>query len=59
MAWEVETALRKLKNWEEAEKGKVNIETLKAGDEPVVEEIATHAVHYNEASRNQGRKQIW
>ena len=41
MALDLEIALRKMKNWEEAEMGKVNIETLKAGDETVVEEIAT------------------
>ena len=33
MAWEVEAALRKMKNGKEAGKDQVNIETLKAGDE--------------------------
>ena len=33
MAWEVEAALRKMKNVKEAGKDQVNIETLKAGDE--------------------------
>ena len=41
MAWEVEAALRKIKNGKEAGKDQVNIETLKAGDET----IAVHKVH--------------
>ena len=32
MAWEVEAALRKMKNGKEAGKGQVNIESLKARD---------------------------
>ena len=35
MAWEVETALRKMKNGKEAGKYQVNIEKLKAGDETI------------------------
>ena len=35
MLWEVETALRKMKNGKEAGKDTVNIETLKAGDETI------------------------
>ncbi len=40
MAWEVEAALRKLKNWKEAGKVQVNIETLKAGDETIAKQLA-------------------
>ena len=36
MAWEVEAALRKMKNGNEAGKDQVNIETLKAGDETII-----------------------
>ena len=36
MAWEVEAALRKMKNGKEPGKDKVNIETLKAGEETIV-----------------------
>ena len=35
MAWEVEAALRKMKNEKEAGKDQVNIETLKAGYETI------------------------
>ena len=35
MAWEVEAAVRKMKNGKEAGKDQVNIETLKAGDETI------------------------
>ena len=35
MAWEVEAALRKMKNGKEAGKDQVNFEKLKAGDEPL------------------------
>ena len=40
MAWEVEAALRKMKNGKEAGKYKVNIETLKAGDETIAKQLA-------------------
>ena len=40
MAWEVEAALRKMKNGKEAGKDQVNIETLKAGDETIAEQLA-------------------
>ena len=35
MAWEVEAALRKMKNGKEAGKDQVNIETLKAEMKPL------------------------
>ena len=35
MAWEVEAALRKIKDLKEARKDQVNIETLKAGYETI------------------------
>ena len=40
MAWEVEAALRKMKNGKEAWKDQVNIETLKAGDETIAKQLA-------------------
>ena len=40
MAWEVEDALRKMKNGKEAGKDKDNIETLKAGDETIAKQLA-------------------
>ena len=40
MAWEVEAALRKMKNGKEAGKDQVNIETLKAGDETSAKQLA-------------------
>ena len=40
MAWEVEAALRKMKNGKEAGKDRVNIETLKAGDETIAKQLA-------------------
>ena len=40
MASEVAAALRKMKNWKEAGKDKVNIETLKAGDEIIAKQLA-------------------
>ena len=40
MAWEVEAALRKMKNGKEAGKHQVNIETLKAGDETIAKQLA-------------------
>ena len=40
MAWEVEAALRKLKNGKEAGKYQVNIETLKAGEETIAKQLA-------------------
>ena len=39
MAWEVEAALRKMKNGKEAGKDQVNIETLKAGDETIAKQL--------------------
>ena len=39
-AWEVEAALRKLKNGKEAGKDQINIETLKAGDETIAKQLA-------------------
>ncbi len=38
--WEVEAALRKMKNGKEAGKDQVNIETLKAGDETIAKQLA-------------------
>ena len=40
MAWEVEAALRKMKNGKEAGKYQVNIETLKAGDETIAKQLS-------------------
>ena len=40
MAWEVEAALSKMKNWKEAGKDQVNIETLKAGEENIAKQLA-------------------
>ena len=40
MAWEVEAALRKMKNGKKAGKDQVNIETLKAGDETIAKQLA-------------------
>ena len=40
IAWEVEAALRKMKNRKEAGKDQVNIETLKAGDETIAKQLA-------------------
>ena len=40
MAWEVEAALMKMKNGKEAGKDQVNIETLKAGDETIANQLA-------------------
>ena len=49
MAWEVEAALRKMKNGKEAGKYQVNIETLKAGDEAIAKQLPgsqdVHKVH--------------
>ena len=47
MAWDVEAALRKMKNGKEAGKDQVNIETLKAGDETIAKPTskAVHKVH--------------
>ena len=39
-AWEVEVALRKVKNGNEAGTDQVNIETLKAGDENIEKQLA-------------------
>ena len=40
MAWEVEAALRKMKNGKEAGKDPVNIETLEAGYETIAKQLA-------------------
>ena len=40
MTWEVEAALRKMKNGKEAGKDQVNIETMKAGDETIAKQLA-------------------
>ena len=40
MAWEVEAALRNMKNWKEAGKDQVNTETLKAEDETIAKQLA-------------------
>ena len=40
MAWDVEAALRKMKNGKEAGKDQVNIETRKAGDETIAKQLA-------------------
>ena len=40
VAWEVEAALRKIKNLKEAGKDKFNIETLKTGDETIAKQLA-------------------
>ena len=40
MAWEVEAALRKIKNGKEAGKDQVNIETLNAWDETIAKQLA-------------------
>ena len=40
MAWEVEAALRKIKNGKEAGKDQVNVETPKAGDETIAKQLA-------------------
>ena len=40
MAWEVEAALREIKNGKEAGKDQVNIDTLKAGDETIAKQLA-------------------
>ena len=40
MAWDVEAALRKMKNGKEVGKDQVNIETLKAGDETIAKQLA-------------------
>ena len=39
MAWEVEAALRKMKNGKEAGKDQINIETLKAGYETIAKQL--------------------
>ena len=62
MAWEVEAALRKMKNVKEAGKDQVNIETQKAGDETIAKQLAklyTKCVNQNEVSLKHGMKQIW
>ena len=45
MAWEVEAALRKMKNGKEAGKDQVNIETLKAGDETIANQVLYDRSH--------------
>ena len=61
MAWEVEAALRKMKNRKEAGKDQVNIETLKAGDETIAKQLAklyTKCITERRIPKH-GRKQIW
>ena len=61
MAWEVEAALRKMKNGKEAGKHQVNIETLKAGDETIATQLAkldTKCITERRILKH-GRKQIW
>ena len=61
MAWEVEAALRKMKNGKEAGKDQVNIETLKAGDETIAKQLAklyTKCITERHIQKH-GRKQIW
>ena len=41
ITWEVEAALRKLNNGKEAGKDKVNIKTLKVGDENIARQLTT------------------
>ena len=41
ITWEVEAALKKMKNGKEAGKDQVNIETLKAGGETIAKQLAT------------------
>ena len=61
MAWEVEAALRKMKNGKEAGKDEVNIATLKAGDETIVKQLAKLYTNYRTERRihKNGMKQIW
>ena len=40
IAWEVEAAMRKMKNRKKTGKDQVNIETLKAGDETIAKQLA-------------------
>ena len=40
MVWEVEASLRKMKNGKESGKDRVNIETLKAGDDTISKQLA-------------------
>ena len=40
MAWKVEAAVRKMKNWKEAGKDQVYIETLKTGEETIAKQPA-------------------
>ena len=61
MAWEVEAALRKMKNWKEAGQDQVNIETLKAGDETIAKQLAklyTKCIAERHIPKH-GREQIW
>ena len=46
MAWEVEAALRKMKNGKEAGTDQVNIETLTAGDETIAKQLAKLYIKY-------------
>ena len=60
-AWEVEAALRKMKNGKEAGRDQVNIETLKAGDETIAKQLAklnTKCITERHIPKH-GRKQIW
>ena len=61
MAWEVEAALRKMKNGKDAGKDQVNIKTLKAGDETIAKQLAklyTKCITERHIPKH-GRKQIW
>ena len=55
-AWEVEAALRKMKNGKEAGKDQVNIETSKAGDETFAKELATL---YTKCITEQRKPETW
>ena len=61
MAWEMEAAMRKMKNGKEEGKYQVNIERLKAGDETIAKQPAklyTKCVTERRIPKH-GRKQIW
>ena len=61
MAWDVEAALRKMKNGNEAGKDQVNIETLKAVDDTIAKQLVnlfTKCITERRIPKH-GRKQIW